>query len=255
MRHAEPERGHDGELERHADEDEPRGPGDAREVVGRERDPHAQHDHLQPRLDVREEPRERPREDERGEAPERDPEREEADERAHEAGRSFSRKCSSTRWSARCVGWPFAVDEILREHAMRDALDPVRVARAGVDLDALEPIAELVAEAIEARLRAEGVVGEAEPEHAKLVVLHAALELMELAIRYVKLARLADRERGLREDGRHHPRVDREREREVAREAHPDRADAGTADLVMEREAERAEHARDLTACRPSRRP
>src|SRR5262245_38143519 len=57
------------------------------------------------------------------------------------------------------------IDEVGREHRVRNACDAVSVARMRVDLDRLEPIAKLAAQPLESRAGAHQIGGEAKAEH------------------------------------------------------------------------------------------
>src|SRR5216683_582838 len=64
---------------------------------------------------------------------------------------------------------PRLVDEIEGQHRMRPSRDPIRVSPRGVDLDALEGVAQFAAERLEPLWRRALVGAEAEPEHAQPV--------------------------------------------------------------------------------------
>ena len=97
-----------------------------------------------------------------------------------------------------------------------------------------EPVAQRLAQVLEAVLRHEAVAGEAQPEQAEVGFgRHAGLHLPEVVLADVEAAaRLlaeAERQRRLGQHRRLHGRLREHRQREVAGEAHAHHADAGAA--------------------------
>jgi phosphohistidine swiveling domain-containing protein len=131
-------------------------------------------------------------------------------------------------------------------------------ARGARQLDGHERVAEQAAQGVEPPPD-EAVAGEAQPEH--LASRGGALGHRQRVVGREPHVRVAtgtahgERQRGLRQDRRHHHVVDHHPEREPAAEAHAHRADPRPAELEVQRAGERPQprhHRRGLVA-RPGR--
>ena len=121
----------------------------------------------------------------------------------------------------------------------------LRIARRRVDVDRYEVVAQLLAVARPARVGHGAVVREAQAQHAEVLVGDPILHASEVGVGEPQRAGagLAERqrERGLAQHGREQIIVDRHRKREAAAEAHPDRAHARAAGLLVQVASERAQ--------------
>ena len=136
-----------------------------------------------------------------------------------------------------------AVDQVRRHHAVRLHLgaDAFAVRRRVGQHAPDEAVAERLLVGGEALGLAERIAREAVGEHGQVLALHARLHGGELVGRDVHAAGLEHRQRRLREHRREHRRLEHHREREVAGEAHADRADAVPAAERMRVRGERAQ--------------